>query len=258
MPGRASSQRPHRLRASGREGRSSRPRTRRRGRSSSVGRSAGRTGTPRAGGIAPRPVRVSITRAAASSVCAPASVNREAAELYPLHPGRRSGRVIARSSRNWRHRNRLRGGAVARPGRDRSCSPCSASRWPRPPARRRRRSALGASYGLVNDVDDSFSLDGFKPSEVTRVVRLPHGEDDAAAHDVRLDVDRAGRIAGQTVTTPGGSVTMPGYKERINYITVDVSYRSSEGFFTSGLFGGIGGYRSIRSRCRPSSRPTRT
>ena len=35
---------------------------------------------------------------------------------------------------------------------------------------------------------------------------------------------------------------MPGYKERINYLTADVSYVYWEGFYTGGLFAGVGGY----------------
>lgn len=101
---------------------------------------------------------------------------------------------------------------------------------------------LGASYGAVNGVDDSFSLDGFHPSVVTgwfdyrmekaTLLRMTYGS-----------MWTAGSNSGQTITTPGGSVTMPGYKDRINYLTVDVSYQLFQGFFTSGLFAGIGGYQ---------------
>jgi hypothetical protein len=100
---------------------------------------------------------------------------------------------------------------------------------------------IGATYGSVNNVDDSFSLDGFKPSEYTiwadyrmersTLLRMTYGS---------MWTTQA--LAGQTVTTPGGPATMPGYKERINYLTVDVSYTYWEGFYTGGIFGGIGGY----------------
>ena len=93
----------------------------------------------------------------------------------------------------------------------------------------------------MNDVNDSFDLDGFKPSEYTlwvdyrmektTLLRMTYGS---------MWTTQA--LAGQTVTTPSGPQTMPGYKERINYLTADVSYVYWQGFYTGGIFGGIGGY----------------
>jgi len=101
---------------------------------------------------------------------------------------------------------------------------------------------LGATYGSVNDVSHSFSLDGFKPSEYTiffdykieqsALLRLTYGS-----------MWTKQSQAGTTQTTPGGDVTVPGIKERINYLTADVSYQYSGGFYTGGAFGGIGGYQ---------------
>jgi hypothetical protein len=48
--------------------------------------------------------------------------------------------------------------------------------------------------------------------------------------------------SGASVETPTGSTTVPELDERINYGMVSVSYRFWEGFFSSGLFGGVGGY----------------
>jgi hypothetical protein len=100
---------------------------------------------------------------------------------------------------------------------------------------------VGATYGSVNNINHTFSFDGFKPSEVTgwvdyrmeklTLLRFTYGS-----------MWTAGSNSGQTVVTPGGPVVMPGYKDRINYLTIDVSYLFWEGFFTSGVFGGIGGY----------------
>ena len=100
---------------------------------------------------------------------------------------------------------------------------------------------LGATYGSVNDVSHSFTLDGFKPSEYTiffdykmeptTLVRLTYGS-----------MWTAQSQAGQTVTTSAGQATVPGAKERINYITADASYLFWEGFYAAGIFGGIGGY----------------
>lgn len=101
---------------------------------------------------------------------------------------------------------------------------------------------LGATYGSVNNVNESFTLDGFKPSEYTfwadyrvekkTLLRMTYGS---------MWTEQA--QAGSTVQTPTGSVTVPGFKERINYLTVDVSYLLWDGFYTSGLFAGFGGYQ---------------
>jgi hypothetical protein len=50
-------------------------------------------------------------------------------------------------------------------------------------------------------------------------------------------------LSGQTVTTPSGPLFIPSAKEHVNYITADVSYLYSAGFYTGGIFGGIGGYQ---------------
>jgi Outer membrane protein beta-barrel domain len=101
---------------------------------------------------------------------------------------------------------------------------------------------VGATYGSENDVSHSVSLGGFQPSQYTIFV------------DYRLEKAALLRLtygsiwtkqsqAGTIVTTPGGQVGMPNFKERINYLAADVSYLYSEGFYTGGLFGGIGGYQ---------------
>ena len=100
---------------------------------------------------------------------------------------------------------------------------------------------LGATYGSVNDINESFTLDGFKPSEYTlwvdyrmekaTLLRMTYGS---------MWTTQA--LAGQPVTTAVGPATMPGYKERINFVTVDVSYTYGADFYTGGLFVGVGGY----------------
>ena len=52
-----------------------------------------------------------------------------------------------------------------------------------------------------------------------------------------------GDNAGQTVQVNGEDVVLPDLKVRIDYATVGVSYQFWEGDYTSGLFGGIGGYK---------------
>ncbi len=100
---------------------------------------------------------------------------------------------------------------------------------------------VGAAYGSVNNIENTFALDGFKPSEYTiwvdytiekgTLLRLQYGS-----------MWTPQPYAGQTVETPTGSTTVPGTKERINYFSVDVAYNFWQDFFTSGIFMGLGGY----------------
>ena len=109
------------------------------------------------------------------------------------------------------------------------------------PAARAQSFGLGIAYGLPNDVTHDFQLDNFKPSEVVgwfdyrmeerTLVRLTYGNMRTFQTD-----------AGETVETSTGSLTIPEFKERIMYGLVGVSYTFFEGFYTSGIFAGIGGY----------------
>jgi hypothetical protein len=102
---------------------------------------------------------------------------------------------------------------------------------------------VGATYGSVNNVDGSFTLDGFKPSEYTVFVDYKF-ERNALVRMTYGSMWTEQALAGTSVTTSSGeTATVPGAKERINSISVDVSYLVFEGFFTSGLFAGIGGYQ---------------
>ena len=96
---------------------------------------------------------------------------------------------------------------------------------------------IGATYGSVNDISHSFSLEGFKPSEYTvffdyrmehsTLLRLTYGS---------MWTQQA--LVGQTVN----GVFVPTAKEHVNYITADASYLFGQDFYTGGIFGGIGGY----------------
>lgn len=115
------------------------------------------------------------------------------------------------------------------------------------PSARAQVFGVGGAVGLVNDVGDEFTLDGFKHSEVTgwidyqfekrSLLRLTYGS------------MRTQQSHGATITVPGTEgtgdpltpVTVP-LKERVEYLTLGVSYLLWEGFFTSGLFAGVGGY----------------
>jgi hypothetical protein len=103
--------------------------------------------------------------------------------------------------------------------------------------------AVGATYGSVNDVNDGLTLGGFKPSEYTVFVDYRF-ERDALLRFTYGSMYTEQSQSGQTVTiSPGETATVPAAKERINSVAVDVSYLMFEGFFTSGLFAGIGGYQ---------------
>ena len=102
--------------------------------------------------------------------------------------------------------------------------------------------AVGASVGVVNDVERSFRLDDFHPRDGNAWVdfRL---EDRVILRgtfgSMKVNGDNAGRSAG----VGGSAVILPDLRTRIDYATVGVSYQFWEGDYTSGVFGGIGGYK---------------
>lgn len=109
------------------------------------------------------------------------------------------------------------------------------------PLARAQTFAVGGSWGLVNDATEEFSLNRFKPSVVTGWL------------DYRFEKNSLLRLSygsmwtrqthsEESVDTPGGPLAIPELKERVGYVTIGASYLFSEGFFTSGIFGGIGGY----------------
>lgn len=101
---------------------------------------------------------------------------------------------------------------------------------------------VGASIGLVNDVEHRIRLDGFDPRENSAWVdfRL---EERVVLRGTFGTMRTKGSNAGSTAVIDGSPVVLPDLKVRINYVDVAVSYQFWEGDFTSGLFGGIGGYR---------------
>lgn len=100
---------------------------------------------------------------------------------------------------------------------------------------------VGATVGLVDDITTDFSSGSFKHSDVngwvdyrfekSSLLRLTFGS-------MRI----AQTHSESTVDTPDGPVAVPLIKERVGYVTVGASYLFWEGWFTSGIFGGIGGY----------------
>ncbi|HEU5251500.1 MAG TPA: outer membrane beta-barrel protein [Thermoanaerobaculia bacterium] len=101
---------------------------------------------------------------------------------------------------------------------------------------------VGASIGLVNDVEHRIRLEGFDPRENSAWIdfRL---EDRVLLRGTLGSMRTKGSNAGSAAVIDGSVVTLPDLKVRINYVDVAVSYQFWEGDFTSGFFGGIGGYR---------------
>jgi hypothetical protein len=113
---------------------------------------------------------------------------------------------------------------------------------------------IGASVGLVDDITTDFSSGSFKHSDVngwidyrfekSSLLRLTFGS-------MRI----AQTQSESTVDTPSGPLGIPLIKERVGYLTVGASYLFWEGWFSSGLFGGIGGYRITPDEVPPLYAP---
>jgi len=105
---------------------------------------------------------------------------------------------------------------------------------------------VGAAYGWVNDVQDSLNLNGFHTYDVNGWVDFVPDQtlERLAIRATFGELKVKGSQGGDTVTTPGGPVTLPDLTDKIGYITIGSSYEFiEEDFYTSGIFGGIGGYR---------------
>ena len=101
---------------------------------------------------------------------------------------------------------------------------------------------VGASIGFVNDVERRFRLEGFAARDVNAWAdfRL---EERVLLRGTFGSMKAKGVNAGRVVSVNGEAVVLPDLKDRIDYTTVGVSYQFWEGDYTSGLFGGIGGYK---------------
>lgn len=101
---------------------------------------------------------------------------------------------------------------------------------------------VGASIGLVNDVERKFRLDEFDPGDFNGWVdfRL---EEHVILRGTLGRIETSGDNAGRVVEIDGRDVTLPELDVRIDYATIGASYTFWEGDYTSGIFGGIGGYK---------------
>jgi hypothetical protein len=103
---------------------------------------------------------------------------------------------------------------------------------------------VGATIGVVDDVTDRFHLDEFKPKDVNLWVDYEL-QPQVLARATFGTLKIRGVNAGQEVTPSESStsVILPGLTDHVDYVTVGVTYQFWEGDYTSGLFGGFGGYK---------------
>lgn len=104
--------------------------------------------------------------------------------------------------------------------------------------------SVGAAYGTVNDVKRTFRLDNFHPRDVSAWIDYtlePTVLLRASYVNIQTTGDNADRLL--SVTSGQPPVLMPHFKVGIDAVTVAVEYTFFEGFYTSGIFAGLGGYR---------------
>lgn len=101
---------------------------------------------------------------------------------------------------------------------------------------------VGASLGLVNDVERRFRLDDFDPSDFNGWVEF-RLEPQVVLRGTIGRMETSGDNAGRIVEIDGDEFVLPELDVRIDYATIGASYLFWEGDYTSGIFGGIGGYK---------------
>lgn len=101
---------------------------------------------------------------------------------------------------------------------------------------------VGASVGLVNDVEHRIRVDGFDPRDATAWVDFQL-EERVLLRGTFGSMKTNGSKAGQSGVVSGHPVVLPDLNVRIHYFDVAASYQFLEGDYTSGVFAGIGGYR---------------
>ena len=102
---------------------------------------------------------------------------------------------------------------------------------------------VGAAWGGVNDIERSFEFSGFQPREISAWADYRMDTNTllrASYLNIKTTGDNAGRLASIQPGQP--PAPLPALRVGIDAVTLGVSYTFFEGFYTSGLFGGIGGY----------------
>jgi hypothetical protein len=112
---------------------------------------------------------------------------------------------------------------------------------------------VGAAIGLANDVEHRVRVGKFDPRDVNAWVDFAL-EERVLLRGTMGSIKTKGSKAGLSAVIDGAAVILPDLKERIDYVNVAVSYQFWEGDFTSGIFGGIGGYKIDPDRVEPELR----
>jgi hypothetical protein len=132
------------------------------------------------------------------------------------------------------------------------------------PAARAQQFGIGATYGWFNDVEDEFRLQNFRSPNWEAWLEMKLSEDAvlrATYGRMRVPGDNVGKVVSVpppgAPVPPGSGLVMPEYLDRIQYVTVSVSYLLSQGPVTTGLFGGVGGYGIRPESVSPTLDPFR-
>jgi hypothetical protein len=102
---------------------------------------------------------------------------------------------------------------------------------------------VGAAYGAVNPVENRFRLENFQLRDAS--VWLEYRADESVVLRATLGSMKVdGHNAGETAPVgASANVVLPDLRDKIEYATVSAGYQFRESGFSSGLFGGVGGYR---------------
>jgi hypothetical protein len=100
--------------------------------------------------------------------------------------------------------------------------------------------SVGAAWGGVNDIERPFKLEGFHSRDISAWVDY-HLEQHVLLRVSYVSIKTTGDNAGKLASGP--NLLLPDLRVGMDAATVGVSYTVFEGFYTSGLFAGIGGYR---------------
>ncbi len=115
---------------------------------------------------------------------------------------------------------------------------------------------VGATYGWFNDVEHTFRLENFRSPAWEGWIESRLGEE-ASLRVTYGALHAPGDNVGQTVGPSESPIVMPEYRDRIQYITLSVSYLFRDGPLTTELFAGIGGYGIRPESISPAADPFR-
>jgi len=114
---------------------------------------------------------------------------------------------------------------------------------------------VGAAYGGVDPVENQFRLQDFQLRDAN--VWFDYRPDNdlvlrATLGSMKVDGHNAGKTA---PVGAAANVVLPDLRDKIEYATVSVAYQFGEAGFSTGLFGGVGGYRIRPEAVSPDDEP---